>query len=81
MLEPVLEHNLAHYKRLDRARNQVIIGGLLFLPVFAFLFPVRWIKATWVPFLIAFGVALSWIELRKLAVFRRDLREQREAQL
>jgi hypothetical protein len=81
VFEPVREHNRLEFERLRSKKRRAFLWGLVGMPPMGLL--VSWLSEYGghiiVIYLAALGVAFMWLEVRMTAVFRRDLRERREA--
>lgn len=81
MFEPVREHNRLEFERLRSKKRRAFLWGLVGTLPMALL--VSWLSEYGghiiVIYLAALGAAFMWFEVRMTAVFRRDLRERREA--
>lgn len=82
MIDPQLKHNREEFERLGRVQRSIVIGapvgGAALLIGLAVLSAPSWTNYLLFVLAIVIAVALGVLELRRTAVFRRDLRERRE---
>ena len=77
-LEPQLQHNREQYDRLLRRKRQLLVIAVLSVFPITLLVPDdAWIPA-WIGLVILVGCAFAFLEIRRVLIFRRDLRERRE---
>lgn len=84
MLEPVLPHNLAHFKRLGRYQMGILItapvcGTALWIAI-VFLRAPSWVESVLVMVVLGLSAgAIVVLEVKKTLLFRKDLHESRTA--
>jgi hypothetical protein len=81
VLEPQLRHNREEFERVGRLQRLVLLGapvaGAVLLVSLAVLSAPRW--TNYLLFVLAFAIVVAEgiLELRRVHVYRRDLRERR----
>ena len=82
LFEPTLEHNRDQYRKLNRRKLYVLFGSVLsafvFLTLAAIVSAPAWVLYVLLPLVFLVIVAMGVLEIQKVIVFRRDLRERRD---
>jgi hypothetical protein len=82
LFEPTLEHNRDQFRRLSRRQLYVLFGSflsaVLFLTFAAIVSAPGWVLYVLLPLVFFAGGAMGVLEIQKVIVFRRDLRERRD---
>jgi ABC-type nickel/cobalt efflux system permease component RcnA len=82
VLEPQLRHNREEFDRLGRFQRLIVLGtpvGAAALIVgLVVLSAPSWTNYLLFALVIVLGAAIGVLEVKRIAVFRRDLRERRE---
>ncbi|MDH5761280.1 MAG: hypothetical protein OEZ65_17080 [Gemmatimonadota bacterium] len=83
MFEPQLRHNREEFDRLLRRKRQVLVASIplaslpLAIPVMLRTSPEVVVHALIGYYAVVFSI-FGYLEIRRVMVFRRDLRERRE---
>lgn len=84
MFEPQLDHNLADFRRMSRGQLRILLAspvcGVIVFTLVAVLALPRWAEGlAFIALLGSAGIGLGVLEIKKIIIFRRDLRELRGA--
>jgi len=82
VLEPLLGHNRAEFERLGRLQRLIVlvgpVGGAVLIVGLIVLSAPSWTNYLLFVLAVTLVAAIGILEVRRIAVYRRDLRERHE---